>query len=43
MFFLKGSPIAMFLTVRGVTSLGSDYVLPTCKGLLNIFHPVCIQ
>ncbi|CAF4335540.1 unnamed protein product, partial [Adineta steineri] len=38
-FFAIGSPIAMFLTVRGITSLASDYVLPTCKGLLNIFHP----
>ncbi|CAF1055949.1 unnamed protein product [Adineta ricciae] len=38
-FYFSGSPIAMFLTVRGVTSLASDYALPTCKGLLNIFHP----
>jgi hypothetical protein len=38
---LSGSPIAMFLTVRGVTSLASDYTLPTCLGLFNIFHPVC--
>jgi hypothetical protein len=37
---LLGSPIAMFLTVRGIRSLPCDYVLPTCKGLLNIFHPV---
>ena len=35
-----GSPIAMFLTVRGVTSLAPNYTLPTCVGLLNIFHPV---
>lgn len=39
---LSGSPIAMFLTVRGITSLASDYTLPTCLGLLNIFHPVCL-
>ncbi|CAF1147359.1 unnamed protein product [Rotaria sp. Silwood1] len=38
-FFALGSPIAMFLTVRGITSLASDYTFPTCKGLLNIFHP----
>ncbi|CAF1049147.1 unnamed protein product, partial [Didymodactylos carnosus] len=34
-----GSPIAMFLTVRGINSLAQDYELPTCKGLFNIFHP----
>lgn len=38
--FALGSPIAMFLTVRGVRSLAVDYELPTCRGLLNIFHPV---
>ncbi|CAF2628973.1 unnamed protein product [Rotaria sp. Silwood2] len=38
-FFALGSPIAMFLTVRGIKSLASDYTFPTCKGLLNIFHP----
>ena len=31
----------MFLTVRGVTSIEADFTLPTCKGLFNIFHPVC--
>ncbi|CAF3993390.1 unnamed protein product [Rotaria sordida] len=38
-FFALGSPIAIFLTARGITSLASDYTFPTCKGLLNIFHP----
>lgn len=38
-FFALGSPIAMFLTIRGVTSIASDFTLPTCKGLLHIFHP----
>ncbi|CAF3679891.1 unnamed protein product [Rotaria socialis] len=38
-FFALGSPIAMFLTVRGIKSLACDYTFPTCKGLLNIFHP----
>jgi hypothetical protein len=33
----------MFLTVRGVTSIASDFTLPTCKGLLNIFHPVSLE
>jgi len=38
-FFALGSPIAMFLTIRGITSIPSDFTLPTCKGLFNIFHP----
>ena len=42
-FFHSGSPIAMFLTVRGITSIAADFTLPTCKGLLNIFHPVRIS
>jgi hypothetical protein len=43
LLILSGSPIAMFLTVRGITSLAPDYTLPTCLGLLNIFHPVCFN
>jgi len=39
-FFALGSPIAMFLTVRGVDCLGEDFRLPTCPGFFNIFHPV---
>lgn len=39
-FFALGSPVAMFLTVRGVASLGEDFQLPTCPGFFNIFHPV---
>jgi len=39
-FFAVGSPIAMFLTVRGVNCLGEDFRLPTCPGFFNIFHPV---
>jgi len=39
-FFALGSPIAMFLTVRGVDCLGEEFQLPTCPGFFNIFHPV---
>uniref|UniRef100_A0A8C3Q248 DDHD domain containing 2 n=1 Tax=Chrysolophus pictus TaxID=9089 RepID=A0A8C3Q248_CHRPC len=38
-FFAFGSPIGMFLTVRGVKRINPDYSLPTCKGFFNIFHP----
>ncbi|RNA34157.1 Phospholipase [Brachionus plicatilis] len=43
-FFLLGSPIAVFLALRGVrpAGLGSqDHILPKniCKKLFNIFHP----
>lgn len=38
-FFALGSPTAMFLTVRGVDSLGDHFHLPTCPGFFNIFHP----
>ena len=37
--FLLGSPIAMFLTVRGLTQLSPQYRLPTCPHVFNIFHP----
>lgn len=39
-FFALGSPIAMFLTVRGLQNIGEDYQLPTCPAFFNIFHPV---
>ncbi|XP_022087759.1 phospholipase DDHD2-like [Acanthaster planci] len=38
-FFAVGSPIGMFLTVRGVSRVGEEYKLPTCDGFFNIFHP----
>nr|XP_002737911.1 PREDICTED: SEC23-interacting protein-like [Saccoglossus kowalevskii] len=38
-FFALGSPIGMFLTVRGVETVGDDFKLPTCDALFNIFHP----
>ncbi|XP_037936415.1 mucin-4-like [Teleopsis dalmanni] len=38
-FFALGSPIGMFVTVRGIDKLGLDFRLPTCCGFYNIFHP----
>ncbi|XP_047493919.1 phospholipase DDHD2-like isoform X1 [Penaeus chinensis] len=38
-FFLMGSPIGMFITVRGIDTIGVDFELPTCKRVFNIFHP----
>ncbi|XP_069674326.1 phospholipase DDHD2 isoform X3 [Periplaneta americana] len=38
-FFALGSPIGMFVTVRGIETLGEDFCLPTCPGFFNIFHP----
>ncbi|CAF1101258.1 unnamed protein product [Brachionus calyciflorus] len=38
-FFALGSPIGMFLTVRGQEQVGIDYKLPTCDSFFNIFHP----
>ncbi|XP_026075456.1 phospholipase DDHD2-like isoform X1 [Carassius auratus] len=37
--FAMGSPIGMFLTVRGVKRIHPNYGLPTCKSFYNIFHP----
>lgn len=39
-FFAVGSPIGMFLTVRGLEAVGEDYMLPKCPSFFNIFHPV---
>lgn len=39
-FFALGSPIGMFLTVRGVEKIEESYQLPTCRGFFNIYHPV---
>ena len=39
-FFALGSPIAVFLAVRGIEKLSTDFKLPTCDGFFNIFHPV---
>lgn len=29
----------MFVTVRGIEQLGSDFHFPTCSGFFNIYHP----
>lgn len=39
-FFALGSPIGMFLTVRGLERIEETYQLPTCKGFFNIYHPL---
>ncbi|KAJ0004977.1 hypothetical protein NQD34_011191 [Periophthalmus magnuspinnatus] len=39
-FFALGSPIGMFLTVRGLERIEETYHLPTCKGFFNIYHPL---
>ncbi|XP_033209663.1 SEC23-interacting protein isoform X2 [Belonocnema kinseyi] len=38
-FFAFGSPIGMFVTVRGIDTLGEDFALPTCPAFFNVFHP----
>ncbi|XP_063963436.1 phospholipase DDHD2-like [Lytechinus pictus] len=38
-FFALGSPIGMFLTIRGVGRVGENYRLPTCPFMFNVFHP----
>lgn len=38
-FFAFGSPMPMFLTVRGIKSISKSYKLPTCDRMFNIFHP----
>ncbi|CAI8058269.1 SEC23-interacting protein, partial [Geodia barretti] len=37
--FALGSPIGLFLIVRGVEKLGPEYRLPHCRQMFNIFHP----
>ncbi|XP_053524362.1 SEC23-interacting protein isoform X2 [Artibeus jamaicensis] len=39
-FFALGSPIGVFLTIRGVDRLDENYRLPTCRGFFNIYHPL---
>ncbi|XP_051049092.1 SEC23-interacting protein isoform X2 [Phodopus roborovskii] len=39
-FFALGSPVGMFLTIRGVDRIDENYRLPTCKGFFNIYHPL---
>ncbi|KAI8789570.1 phospholipase DDHD2-like isoform X3 [Biomphalaria glabrata] len=37
--FALGSPIGVYLTLRGVQDLGEFFQLPTCSRVYNIFHP----
>ena len=39
-FFAFGSPIGLFITIRGIDALEEDFVLPTCPSFFNIFHPL---
>ncbi|XP_067908992.1 SEC23-interacting protein [Heterodontus francisci] len=39
-FFALGSPIGLFLTVRGLEKIDENYRLPTCKRFFNIYHPL---
>ncbi|CAN2391901.1 SEC23-interacting protein [Pristimantis euphronides] len=39
-FFSLGSPVGMFLTVRGMNKIDENYRLPTCNGFFNIYHPL---
>ncbi|XP_068128372.1 phospholipase DDHD2-like isoform X2 [Hyperolius riggenbachi] len=38
-FFAWGSPVGMFLSVRGLKRIDPKYQFPTCKRFLNIYHP----
>lgn len=38
-FFAFGSPMPMFLNMRGIQTISKDYKLPTCDRMINIFHP----
>ena len=43
-FFCMGSPLAVFLALRGIrpgASCHQDHILPTsiCSRLFNVFHP----
>ncbi|XP_077292886.1 uncharacterized protein LOC143915940 [Arctopsyche grandis] len=38
-FFALGSPIGMFVCVRGIEELGENFEFPTCPSFFNIFHP----
>ncbi|XP_032869528.1 phospholipase DDHD2 [Amblyraja radiata] len=38
-FFAFGSPIGMFLTVRGLKRIDPNYKFPTCRRFFNIYHP----
>ncbi|KAK2711679.1 hypothetical protein QYM36_012702, partial [Artemia franciscana] len=38
-FFAMGSPIGVFVAVRGKETLGADFKFPSCPKMFNIFHP----
>ncbi|GBM65665.1 SEC23-interacting protein [Araneus ventricosus] len=38
-FFALGSPISMFLAVRGYDTISENYRFPTCPAFFHIFHP----
>lgn len=38
-FFAFGSPMPMFLNIRGIQEISKEYKLPTCDRMLNIYHP----
>ncbi|GFT47589.1 SEC23-interacting protein [Nephila pilipes] len=38
-FFALGSPISMFLGVRGYDTISEDFGFPTCPAFFHIFHP----
>ncbi|XP_031335552.1 phospholipase DDHD2 isoform X2 [Photinus pyralis] len=37
--YALGSPIGVFMTVRGLDTFGPDFALPTCSYFYNVFHP----
>ncbi|KAK6178146.1 hypothetical protein SNE40_012963 [Patella caerulea] len=37
--FALGSPIGVFLSVRGVEKMGEEFKFPTCPRFYNVFHP----
>jgi len=39
-FFALGSPISMFLMLRGFSEMDPHYHLPDCMHVFNIFHPL---
>jgi hypothetical protein len=38
-FYALGSPLGVFLAVRGIDCLGPNFAFPTCPAFFNIFHP----
>ncbi|XP_055929483.1 phospholipase DDHD2-like [Argiope bruennichi] len=38
-FFALGSPISMFLAVRGYDTISENFKFPTCPAFFHIFHP----